>query len=60
MVTTCSIVKGSFIDQDRQREDGGGISAGPLLSDILEKLSFLFCHHLLLHTKSTDTLTVAI
>lgn len=44
MVTTCSIVKGSFIDQDRQRgRDRGGereqgdISAGPQLSDILAK-----------------------
>lgn len=61
MVTTCSIVKGSFIDQDRQRErERGDISAGPLLSDILEKLSFLFCHHLFLSTKSIDALTVAI
>lgn len=43
---------------DRERE--GDISAGPLLSDILEKLSFLFCHHLFLSTKSIDALTVAI
>lgn len=40
--------------------EGGDISAGPLLSDILEKLSFLFCHHLFLSTKSIDALTVAI
>lgn len=58
ILTTRSIVKGSAIDQDRQEGGrGGGISAGPQPSDILEELSFLFCHHLLLHTKNRDTLT---
>lgn len=33
---------------------------GPQLSDISEKPSFLFCHPLLLHTKSTDVLAQAI
>lgn len=42
---------------DRER---GDISAGPQLSDILEKLSFLFCHPLLLQTKSADALAEAI
>lgn len=57
IVTTRSIVKGSAIDQDRQGGERGDISAGPQPSDILEELSFLFCHHLLLLTKSRDTLT---
>lgn len=38
----------------------GDISAGPQPADILEKLSFLFCHPLLLHAKSIDVLTEGI
>lgn len=41
------------IDREREQPD---ISAGPQPADILQKLSFLFSHHLLLHTKTTAAL----